>query len=585
MLLTIAILPFFYNAVPSKLKYKIRVCIESFLEPIGMLVSASLISMDPENSKFVGLVMAAAWLLIALALRKLYPKAIYQNLAENAIHFDRKARAWFSRLSKKEKQACEHRLLAILRQGEESSQIFASEGLILFEDPAILDRFLRETDHLSSHAKIEFIKQLGKTSFGKESHILDRLRIWSIEDPDPELKGEIYFYLALNGLIHPDKAWVDYKNPNLKIRGGAIISLMRSSAHLPPREVTENYTYADTLLQEILASDEEDEICMGLVILGCEPSAVNLDLIVPFFANPSLKVRRQAAVSLAEIINSQAVRYGNLLVNSLADSKDNEFRMSCLKALGKLKDATLTRKIIAVSDRFRPNERRAAEELIISMGLRNVPMLLKMTKDSSQPDRCRLLAGRVLGKIALPQLRANLYDIINIEVERAYFYYYHAHNLARDYPKEDLKIIQEALLTDYHSVLDFVIQLLGTAGEVEDCELLSRSLRSKQVKVRSQVVETLEKTCEPHIFRLIQPLVCETPHEEQFKAYARSGQEPLNLADLLAKMSRSPTLGDQIVAATLRYRLNLTDWQLTLKQQMAGNTETFHHFAYELLES
>ena len=35
---------FLLNAVPSKLKYKIRVMIESFFEPIGMLTSALLLS-------------------------------------------------------------------------------------------------------------------------------------------------------------------------------------------------------------------------------------------------------------------------------------------------------------------------------------------------------------------------------------------------------------------------------------------------------------------------------------------------------------------------------------------------------------
>ncbi len=573
------------NAVPTKLKHKIRVCIESFLEPIGMLVSASLISLAPEQSKYFGLLMAITWLVVALILRKLYPRAIYRNLAENAIHFDRPAKEWFSMLSKKEKRSCEHRLLAILRQGEEESQIFASDSLIRFEDSAIINKFLREADNLSPHAKIEFIKQLGNTPFGREPHIIDHLRSWSINDTDPNLKGEIYLYLAKLGLSHPDKAWTDYQNADLKIKGGAILSLMKSSATLPSHEIAENYAFADKQIHALLASNNDEEICMGLHILGCEASPVNVDLLVPFLKHSSTKVQRQAAASLAEIIDSQSERYGPQLIQALSESRDNEFRLNCLKALGKLKDSSLAREIIYHSDRFRPNERRSAEGVISSMGLRNVPMLLAMTKDQQLPDRCRLLAGRILGKIALPQLRANLYGILRTEVERAYFYYYHAQTVQKEHPQLDLKILREALLSDYHSVLDFIMQMLGTAGEIEDSELLSRSIRSKQPKVRSQVVETLEKTCEPAIFRLIAPLVSESPHEEQLNAYIRGGGEPLNLEDLLARMSASPTLGDQIVAATLRYRLNLPEWRGTLKKQMEGSTEIFHHFGYELLDA
>lgn len=572
------------NAVPTKLKHKIRVCIESFLEPIGMLVSASLISLAPEQSKTFGLAMAIAWLVVALVLRKLYPKAIYKNLAENAIHFDRPAKEWFTSLSKKEKRSCEHRLLAILRQGEEQSQIFASDSLIRFEDPAIIDKFLREADNLSPHAKIEFIRQLGNTPFGREAHIINHLRDWYINDMDTSLKGEIYLYLSKLGLSHPDKAWTDYKSPDVKIKGAAILSLMKSSAALPSQEIIENYAFADKQIHLMLASKDENELCMGLYILGCEASPANVDLLIPFLKHDSLKVQRQAVSSLSEIIDPQSSRYGSMLIEALSESKDNEFRLNCLKAIGKLKDSTLAMEIIYKSDRFRPNERRVAEGVIAAMGLRNVPMLLAMTKDLQLPDRCRLLAGRILGKIALPQLRANLYDIIETEVKRAYFYYYHAQTIQKEYPEKDLKILQEALLADYHSVLDFIMQLLGTAGEIEDCELLSRYIRSKQPKVRSQVIETLEKTCEPSIFRLISPLVSDSPHEEQLNAYIK-GEEPLNLEDLLAKMSASPTLGDQIVAAALRYKLNLNDWKSTLKKQMEGSSEIFHHFGYELLDA
>ena len=35
-------------------------------------------------------------------------------------------------------------------------------------------------------------------------------------------------------------------------------------------------------------------------------------------------------------------------------------------------------------------------------------------------DRSRLLAGKILGRLALPQLRANLIPIITTEIDRAF---------------------------------------------------------------------------------------------------------------------------------------------------------------------
>lgn len=573
------------NAVPTRLKYKIRVCIESFLEPIGMLASAYLISLAPEHTQFIGLCLAIVWLCVAVAMRFLYPKAIYRNLAENAIHFERSVKTWFALLNKKEKRACESRLLAILRHGEEDSQILASEWLMQFEDPAIIDKFLKEIDHLNPYVKLQFVRQLYQTSLGREAHILDKLRAWSLDNQNPNLKGEIYLYLARQGLIHPDKSWVDYKSSDLNIRGGAILALMKSSASLPPSEINENYAFAEKKLQELLYCDSEDEICMGLYILGCEASPVNVDILIPFLRHPSDKIAHKASQSLVGIIDRTSLKHGDTLMNVLTQTSHNEVRLNCLKALGKLQETSYVKPIIEKSLHFRPNERRLAEEIIINLGLRNVPLLLTLTKDSTLPDRCRLLAGKILGKLALPQLRANLYDIIQKEIERAYFYFYHSQMIQKAYPQFDLDILRDTLYSNFLSVLDFIIQILGTAVEVEDCELLSRGLRSSQPKLRSQVVETLEKTCDATIFRLLLPLVSEMPKNEQINAYLKGGRKPLNLVELLDKMSSSPILGDQIAAATLRYRLNLDNWKVDLKQQMSGNLEIFHHFAYELLET
>ena len=217
------------------------------------------------------------------------------------------------------------------------------------------------------------------------------------------------------------------------------------------------------------------------------------------------------------------------------------------------------------------------------MGLRTVPSLLSMIKNPAIPDRCRLLAGQILGRLALPQLRANLSDIIRQEIERAYFYFYHYHTIQILNPEIDLSMLKDVLITGYHSVLDFIIQLLGVAGEVEDEELLSQSLRSRNPKVRSQVVEALEKTCEPSIFRLLQPLVDDIPYEEKIRHYVKSHQ-PWSLISLLDKMSESSAQIDQIIAAAMKYHLDLPNWRASLRQQMSKQDEIFHHFAYELLD-
>ena len=470
--------------------------------------------------------------------------------------------------------------------------------------------------------------------------VLDALQEWAQKDFDPRLISTINFYLAKQGLLHPEKVLGDLKSPDIQLQGAAIIALKKSLAYLPPTTAAYNRTLAAQYLKLLLDSDQEAELCaavpakkrkraergvsagsvcdecvavatdeeqnepdgtpqpapfrflagtaalcMGLQILGIEGDSHDIDILITFLKHPSLTVARTAAQSIVQTGLLDSIRQAPLIINQLDQTSDNELRLACLKALEKVDDSSLVDDIINKSLHFRPNERRLTEEIIYKMGLRTVPALLSITKDTHVPDRCRLLAGQILGRLALPQLRANLSVIIGQEIERAYLYFYHYHTIQTRNPDVDLSMLRDVLITGYHSVLDFIIQILAVAGEVEDEELLSRSLRSRNPKVRSQAVEALEKTCEPPIFRLLQPLVDDIPYEEKIRAYVKRGDEPWSLNTLLDKMSESSAQIDQIIAAAMKYHLDLPNWRDSLRQQMSRQDEIFHHFAYELLES
>lgn len=573
------------NAVPSKLKYKIRVLIESFFEPIGMLTSATLLVFFQNHSKLLGLILAICAFCVALILSSNYLKALFFNLSENAVHFQRKMTDWISKMSDKQQKAAENRLLGILKLGDEQAQLFACEGLLAFEDPTILKRLLSYASHMKTTTKIKIVSFLENSIFAKNTFVLDALQDWVQHDFDLQLKSTVYFYLAKQGLLHPEKIMGELKNSDIQLQGAAIIALKKSLAYLPPTTAAYNRTLAAHHLKLLLDSDQEEELCMGLQILGMEGESHDIDILISYLKSPSVRVARTAAKSIAQAETLDSIHQAPLIISQLNQVSDNETRLACLKALEKVNDSSLVSDIIQRSLHFRPNERLLTEEVIFQMGLRTVPSLLSITRNTQLPDRCRLLAGRILGRLALPQLRANLSDIIRQEIERAYFYFYHYHTIQSLHSELDLSILRDVLITGYHSVLDFIIQILGVAGEVEDEELLSRSLRSRNPKVRSQVVETLEKTCEPPIFRLLQPLVDDIPYQEKMQAYIKSSHKNLTLNELLNKMSESSAQIDQIIAATMKYHLDLPNWRESLRQQMSRQDEIFHHFAYELLEA
>ena len=326
---------------------------------------------------------------------------------------------------------------------------------------------------------------------------------------------------------------------------------------------------------------------MGLELLAEELSAESAERALPFLSHESLLVKRSAAKTISRQVNKTLSRHAPRLIEEIQSSQDHLLRVYLLEALGKIADSTTIKDLLLASVYFRPNERRRTEEVICQMGLKIVPLLLTLTKDIALPERARILAGKILSKLALPQLSTILPDILDIEIDRAYFYFYYAHTIQKQYPLYDLSMLESALLAGYQSVIDFVIHLLAATGSIEDPELLVRALHNKNGKIRANAVESLERTCDRRTFRLIAPLVDDLPLEEKMKACLnwQGDFSKLTLSELLDKLDDSPLLFDKIVAVRLKTKLQMPNWRKQLRELMKHSNETFHQYAYELLQS
>lgn len=567
------------NGVPPKLKYKIRVFIESFFEPVGTLTSAFLLSLFASYSKMLALTVALIVLTMSFIIRRIYPQAVYRTLMENAVHFEKTPKDWLQSLSKRETKESEAKLLSILQRGDPEAYDFALEGIIDFGDLKITERFLTVLDSSPSRAKEIFIEKLPGSVFANEPRVISHLISWDTDDCEADLKGTLHLYLAKLGLLSPHRAMMDLKSDDSKLICSGLIALKKSGGFSSANTTAELRAFASRYLQELLDSEVERDLLMGIQVLTVEATQEDVNILIPYLRHESMHVKRKAALAISEVATSQSSKHAKTLLHYVTSESDNEFRLSLLKAIGKMADTSLVKDILLNGLHLRPNERRQIEKIIYQMGLKTVPTLLSMTKDTDLHDKTRLLAGKILGRLALPQLRANLPNMMKHEIERANFYFCQHHTIQETYPQKDLHVLKDALLSGYHSVIDFIIQMLGVAGEIEDSELLSRSMRNPNPKIRSQVIETLERTCDPALFRLLQPVVDELPLSIKLKALT-----PLSLDELLAVLRKSPSLTDQVAAAAISASEKIPHWRSTLKQQMKNNEEIFNHFAYELLE-
>lgn len=575
----------FSNAVPTKLKSKVRIINDSFFEPIGMLISSLLLFAISGGSRWLGFSLTLVFLVLAFVIRAIYSKAIMINLKDNALHFERKLKGWLSTLTRREQKEAKKDIIEALRSPSEETQLLAIESLLQLGES--LPQILSVSKRFGTVSKIQLLRLLENSPFAQDARVIELIDSWTGENESPELAKWSYLYLAKKGLHHPEKAEDDLNDPDLFLRGAAILTMKKSLANQSLDYAALNRTIANKKLDLMIKSNRIDEISMGLDILSEENTVESIERALPFLSHEAILVKRAAARCVAKLADKRLARYAPQLIEELEAARDNIFRLSILDALGKIADSTTTKEILLASIHFRPNERRKTEEIIVQMGLKIVPLLLTLTKDIALSERARLLSGKILGRLALPQLQANLIDIIDIEIERAYFYFYFGHTIQNQYPLYDLEMLQSALLSGYQSVIDFIIHLLGAAGSLEDPELLVRALHSRNEKIHSHAVESLEKTCDVRIFKLIAPLVDDLPLEEKMAACLRwQGDYPkLTLSELLGKLEQSPTLFDKIVAVRLKAKLQMPNWRQQLREQMKHSDESFHQFAYELLES
>lgn len=525
------------SAVPTKLKSKVRIINDSFFEPIGLLVSSLLLLSIESGNRTLGFTLTILALGVTFALRALYSKALLINLKENALHFERKLRDWLHLGRDSEQQ-----LLRALRSRDEEKRLLACESLLSLQRDTAIPLILEICPAFGESSKIRLLQLFDATPLAEDSRLFETISCW--ENESPELGIWIRFYLAKRGIGAPSAEEID----------------------------------------SMLKSGRIDEISKALELPGC-----SITKAIPFLSHKSLPVKRAAARGIAKLANigSGAGMYAARLIEEIKASRDTEFRLHCLDALGKIADPAMVKGLLLTSVRFRPSERRKTEEILLQLGKEITPLLLSVVKEPSVPERGRILAGKVLSRLSLAELQEILPELIDSELDRAYFYFYFGHTIQKQYPLYDLRMLEQALLSGFQSTIDFVIHLLAAAGSIDEPELLVRALQSRNAKVQSHAVESLEKTCHPRLFARIAPLIDDLPVEQKIALCLKHTQDlqRLSLTDLSAKLARSPSLYDKIVAARLRSTLQMPNWRQELLMQIKRSDDSFHHFTHELLET
>ncbi|MCH9610296.1 MAG: hypothetical protein S4CHLAM81_13510 [Chlamydiales bacterium] len=536
------------SGVPSKIKNQIRITVESFFEPAGMLISAFLLFFFHQKSVMLGASVAAIAFVVVLVLRYHYPKAIFQNLIAHSIRFGKKAVDW---IGKGERKEVEFRLLSHLKSSHEKSQLLAFEYLLKLKDRTHLRHLLNHINQFSLPGKIEAIELLGESCFAKEPLVVERLERLRRLLPYPQIRSVIHLYFARHGLFQPQRVMHDLHSDDIQLRCAAILTI---KSHPFGHQLPTFCQLAEERLEEMLQGDET-QLCAALLILGFEGRKSSIEQLFGYLSHSSFAVRRQAAKALSQVADPSDSSIGVKLASRLCYTHDLKTRSYCLDAIEKFANPDSLIPLLASSIHFRPEEIKRVESFALNHSKQLKFQLLALLKQSSYHERCRLLAGRILAKTHPRLLKEQINRLVQNELARAYDYFFHAKTVQRQVPQQDLSLLEDALMTGYHSVVDFVIQLIGAANEITECDVLTISLWSSNKKVRAHAIESLEKAAPPRLFAMLQPLINDDD-EVKISNFLRQGGTPLCLTQLLDKMAVSASPTDRIISAGLKTRLN-----------------------------
>ncbi|MBB65097.1 MAG: hypothetical protein CMO81_08540 [Waddliaceae bacterium] len=534
------------SATPSKLKYKIRVLIESFFEPLGVLIGALICRFPHHPMLQIGVFFSIGGVYLAWALRKRYLKAIFSNLESLAIPFGRSVTELANEIEDVSIEEIETRLLNELHTEGSALSLFALRSLLQLGNYKILDELLEATHSLSSEEKKEFLILLRESPFAKNVQVIQHLNRWLRDEKNEAIYCHIYFYLAEQKLLpfYKVKHHIDSPDPYFR----AASTLVHLRTHVKNDEALHN-------LQEFLRTDDPTSLRLGLSLVSLTKCDQHLDSLLPFLDHPNPEIVLAAAEGIFLSTSPRNHSHASILASKLRSCTCPTTRRYLLGALGHIRHSDLLEDLLSMGRRCKRAERQEIASLIVQIEDSSAPVLLDLLLDLNEHKGKRLLAALCLQELSLHSLQDNCYDLIRNECNRAVFYAYHALSLPNQHPNLDLNILSETLSEDTDSSIAFMIEILGIAGVINHAELLAKSLRYGNTRSKSRVVETLEKTCHRRIFRMLEPILEESPLEEKTSRLANCVEQKLYLDQFLEWMEQSKFLVHRELAIDVRQRI------------------------------
>lgn len=573
------------HGVPGKIRISYRVIVASFLEPFAMFLAGGVLIVPFFNTHLLGLTLTLIALFACFLIKTYYPSAIFANLRRNSINFTKKAHSFLSKLSMKEKRVFANKFTKSQElQKEPATILFYLEYALHSSKKELIDQAIERLALLDDVWKMRAIRHLLKSPYKDHAKVLEIIAALAktVSGQDQAL---LYAHLADKGLLDLSFAKALLQKKSLSLKKIGVLALHRATyptiaAALRDKEM------AYTQVKKWERSQKKEEILAAIESKEKIFSPSDIDFLTFYLKDVDEKIVHATIMALAPRIDKTMSYLKTQLIHIMQEAKNSDLRLKVISCLQKILDTQSLELFLSATIHLRPKEKRRAIMLLRSLGKATLPTLLQIVQKRSVDLRARLLAAKGLQQIALPLLQRHLEKIVIQELSYAFFYFYFSKTVKIRSSFLDETTARSFFEASFRHVIDFIIEILAIAGQIEEPELLVFGLRSKIEKTHSHAVESLEKSCPRKIFSLLEPLIDNRPVGEKIKQCLRYSPhlQKMGNKQMLKTLASSTMVMDQISFATIAKACNLPQWKRQVLAQLKHADTLYHHFALEILQ-
>ncbi len=514
---------FLLNPVPPQVNKSVRAFAEGFIDPLGaslaglfLLVFASSsgglkvvnFSLSAFHISAIAVAGAVMYLVVVLLLRHNYLGSMVTNLRREWLDFSRSEVDVLTGLEVQEQRQL------IERAAQDTADTVTAIRVLWLNDRATaIQSVLAILTRASEEEQAKFCPVLADMLQAQDDTIVRQVLDW-LEREQVQLSPRLIEELGRHSLVAPQR-WSHWLHSSAAQERAAVTVSLGHSWSL------ENTLQALESIIELFRGSEEERI-LAIRALGSLRQERYAHFLMRYLHDPARVIRQEAVIAINRLVNHESGRLLPPLLDAV-EGGDAESRIIAMEALAKIGDSDCVSALLSMAATFVPFERRKAEQLILSIGLRSIPATVAVLRNPSYSYEARSIAARAIAKLAFPQLRALVPEIIGQEIERAYQYlYYHSVLAEASQASPGMWVLSCFYMDAQLVILEFVLQILALGGRLPDYEMISSSLRSKNLKARANAVEALEQACNRAMFVRLLPLVDSRPLEAKIQFYRRS---------------------------------------------------------------